>query len=1312
MKRIFTLVITLFAVLAFPFMLTAQGNQDYRILIKSGSFIPSANIGSVTRQADVFQKSLFQGKNYITIQFNSLPDNAMKAKLKASGIALMDYIPNYAFTAVVGANVTIDLLRSYPVRSVFQFTASQKTIPELLANQVPSYAIPVAGFADVTVVTYEKLNAADISAALNALQAVILEDMPLFRSFTIRVPQANLDELVALPFVQWTEFIQGPKQIENLPGRTLHRVSVVSDGPRNLKGDGVNVGIWDEGEISPHLDFSPAGRLNQVEFSSPSQHSTHCSGTILGRGLINPTARGMAPNATLYSWNFSGNIQNEMANAIPANNLIISSHSYNDGAGVTCNINGTQIQYTTVSRNTDLNLNNFPTHLHVHSSGNSGASCSGQYMTITGTGKSAKNNVVVGNITSTEGLSGSSSCGPVQDGRVKPELVAMGTSVFSTSTPLNAYATLSGTSMSTPGIAGSLALLVQRYKQLNGNTVPPSTLVKNAACNAAQDLGNPGPDYRFGFGRINALNAVRIFENNRYLLGAGLSTGDISNTNITVPAGTSKLRVMLTWNDPAATANANPALINNLDLTVLEGANTTLPWILDKNIPSANATRAVDNVSNIEQVTIDNPAPGTYTLRVTGTTIPVGPQSFALTWIVDQPSIEVIYPNGPESFNPGSTEVITWDNSGVTGNQTVEYSLDNGSNWTTISSSVAPATTRLSWTVPAGANTSTALIRISSGSLTDMSDAPFKILGTTSGFTGNGTSCNAGEVNFSWNAVTNATHYDIYNLDATGNFAVLASNIAATSHTVTGLTPNASMWFTIRAKNNSTNAVSERANAINVTVSNGGGGLGTVGPISGPTSICGTPTGIAYSVAAVPGATNYIWTAPPGANIASGQGTPSVTVNYPGGSTNGNLSVAASNGTCQTAPSNLAISINPAPAAPTSGGNQTQTVCLPNPIPTLTATASVPGGHTVVWYSAASGGSVVPSPTLNTAGTVTYYAASLNNTTTCESDTRTAVTLTITTVAQASVTAGGATTFCQGGSVLLTANSGSSYSWSTGASTQSITVSTTGSYTVTVTTSGCTSTSPPVNVTVNALPTATITAGGPLAFCQGGNVVLTASAGSTWAWSTGASTQSITVANTGNYSVTVTNAQGCSATSAATGVNVSPNPVVTISAAPYTSLFPGLVTNLTANVTPTGTYNYAWFRDNVAVPGAVAQTLNGIDPYKLGSYTVTVTNTSGLPCSNTSAAVVIKDSAIAKLFILPNPNRGRFEVVYHSSGANSYNLRIYDSKGAYVYQKAYSISSPYQRMEVDMRHLGKGLFHVVLTNSAGKRLATGKVVIQ
>ncbi len=1321
MKQFLSISTSVLFILLFPLALAAQPSQDYRIQLHSGEFVPEKNIHTLSKASGVLRNSLFLEKHYVTIQFNSLPDNAMKAQLKASGVELIDYIPNYAFTAAISANINLNVLRSFPIRSIFQFSPLQKANREVLDKQVPPHAIPVTGYADVTITTYEKMSAERIKASFSSIGAIILEDIQIFRNYNIRIPQANLEKLVALPFVQWTEFIQAPRQNENLPGRTLHRVNVVSDGPRNLKGDGINVGIWDGGAIVSHLDFYPIGRVTQVEAGAASQHSSHCAGTILGRGLINPTARGMAPNANLFSWNFNGNIQTEMAAGIPANNLIVSSHSYNDGGTVSCNINGTQIQYTTVSRNTDLNLNNFPYHLHVHSSGNAGASCGNQFFTITGTGKSAKNNVVVGNLTSTEGLAGSSSCGPVQDGRVKPELVAMGTNVFSTSTPANTYATLSGTSMSTPGISGSLALLVQRYKQLNGNIVPPSTLIKNVACNSAHDLGNPGPDYKFGFGRVNVLNAVKILENNRYLYDpAGVSTGGVNNTLITIPAGTVRLKVMLTWNDPAAAANANPALVNNLDLTVIEGATTTLPWILDRNNPASNATQDVDNVSNIEQVTINNPPAGNYTLRVTGTSVPTGPQSFALTWIVDQPYIEVIYPNGPESFNPGTSEIITWDNAGVTGNQTVEYSLDNGGSWNTIGT-VAAATTRLSWSVPF-ANTSTALVRVTSGSITDVSDVNFKILNIPTGFNvSGGAGCSSGEVSFTWNAVAGATHYDLYRLDENaGQFVVHTPNIAGTSHTATGLLPGTTMWFTIVAKNNTTGSISEKANAINATVSSGGGGLGAMGNITGQTTVCGTPSNIPYSTPSVTGATSYTWTAPPGAVIASGQGTNTVAINYLPGSSNGNVSVFASNGSCQTNTVTLPVTVSSGTLAePTSGGDQSQTVCPGGTVPTLTATANAPTGHTVIWYNAATGGSVVASPTLSSIGTIIYYAASRNNTSGCESITRTPVVLTISSVAAASATAGGTTTFCQGGSVTLTANAGTTYVWQkdgtaiSGATSQTYSATTSGSYAVVVTTGSCTSTSNAIVVTVNSLPAATISASGATSFCQGNSITLTASSGNAWLWSTGATTQSITVSTSGNYTVTVTNSSACSAISSATTVTVSPSPTVNITASPFTSLFPGLTTTLTANVTPPGTYTYTWFKNGVAVPGATSATLAGIDLDKLGSYTVTVTNTTGLSCSNTSPALAISDSATTRLFIYPSPNAGQFKIAYYTSGANASNrVIIYDAKGSHVYNRSYPITSPYQTMNVDMRQHGRGVYRVVLFDRLGKKLADGSVVIQ
>ena len=1304
--RIFTRLLKFVFLFLFPALLWGQKKADYHILLNSGKFIPEANLKTISKQNELFTQSAFDGKYYMVVQFFSLPNQKEKDAMKAAGIHLGEYIPNFAYTAVIDQAIDIKKLRSFPIRSIFRFTDAHKTVPALLSNNVPSHAVKVAGYADLTVITYELIPAIKFSTLLTGLGATIVEDMPAFRSFIIRVPLSNLRKIVSLPVVQLVEFIDPPNQLENLLGRTLHRVNILNDGPRNLKGDGINIGIWDEGAIGSHLDFLPAGRLTQVETGGVSTHSTHCSGTITSRGLIDPLARGMAPNANLFSYNFSGNIQNEMAADIPARNLVVSSHSY--GSTQTCGLNGAGVTYSATSRSTDLNLNNFPFHLHVHSSGNSQQACSGGWSTITASGKSAKNNILVANISSSETLSSSSSCGPVQDGRVKPEISSFGSSVYSTM-PNNSYALNSGTSMATPGIAGSLALLVQRYKQLNGNALPPSTLIKNIALNTAQDLGNAGPDYRFGYGRINALEAVRILEESRYVLN-NVTTGGINDIAVNVPAGAARLRVMLTWNDPAGAANANPALVNNLDLTVVNGATTTLPWILDPTNPGTPAVRGVDAVSNIEQVTIDNPSSGSYTLRVNGLAVPTGPnQEYALTWSVEMPNIEVIYPNGNESFSPGTSQTITWNSAGVTGTQTVEFTTD-GSNWTTIGT-VGAGTTRLVWNV-AAVHTSTARVRVTSGALTDQSDENFRILGTpaSGSFTVSGVSCNAGEVIFNWAAITNATHYDILRVnEATGSIEPFVSDITGTTYTATGLTPNTTMWFTIVAKNSSSGAVSERTFAKSVVVSNGGGGLGAVGTISGQNNICGTPTGIPYSIAAVAGATSYTWSVPPGASITGGQGTTSITVTYGAGSSSGNVSVFASNGSCQTAPSTLAVTVgSTAVAAPVSGGNQSQTVCPPASIPTLTATATVPAGHTLVWYTAATGGSTVSNPVLNTAGTITYYAASVNNTTGCESATRTPVTLTITSIPNATVTANGPTTFCEGGSVVLTANTGTSYLWNNGATTQSITVATAGSFSVAVTTAGCTTTSSSVVVTVNPVPAATITANGPTTFCSGGSVILTASAGASWLWSNGATTQSITVTTSSNYSVTVSNPGGCNAVSASTTVNVVPKPVVTLSAAPYTRLLPGLKTTLTASVNPPGNYTYSWTYNGAPLPGATTASIE-VDAFETGNYSVNVANAD---CSGVSDVMLIGDSTSGKLFILPNPNSGEFDVAYYGSTGSSYSLRIYDSKGAMVYNGTWPGASGVQRMHIDLRRHGKGVYMIVLGDQGKKKVATGKVVVQ
>lgn len=217
------------------------------------------------------------------------------------------------------------------------------------------------------------------------------------------------------------------------------------------------------------------------------------------------------------------------------------------------------------------------------------------------------------------------------------------------------------------------------------------------------------------------------------------------------------------------------------------------------------------------------------------------------------------------------------------------------------------------------------------------------------------------------------------------------------------------------------------------------------------------------------------------------------------------------------------------------------------------------------------------------------------------------------------VTLSGSTTFCEGGSVTLTSASGSSYLWSTGATTQSIVVTTSGSYTVQVTNaSGCQSlASTPVVVTVNARPIApTITANGPLTFCDGGNVTLTSSVGSGYLWSTGATTQSIQVTTSGNYSVQVASAAGCqSPVSLGTIVTVNPKaatPVITANG-PLTFCEGGNVT-----LTSGSGSSYLW---------STGATTQDIMVTTSGNYSVQVTNALGcqsLASLGTSVTVNVK----------------------------------------------------------------------------------------
>ncbi len=272
---------------------------------------------------------------------------------------------------------------------------------------------------------------------------------------------------------------------------------------------------------------------------------------------------------------------------------------------------------------------------------------------------SAKNVLAVGSTDAYENISPFSSRGPTKDGRVKPDLSAKGQSLFSTE-PGNTYGTLAGTSMATPVVTGSMALLTEEWRKLNAGASPGPLVLKTLAIAGADDRGNPGPDYSWGFGFLNTKASADLIiadngQGKRVKVNAA-NNGTRFDYPITV-AQPQNLRVVLGWFDPEALPLnvqqvTTKVLINDLDLKIIDpNGNTVLPYVLDMNNPTAPATRGVNTVDNTEEVEIKGAVAGTYHAIVTGTTVSANPpQQFALVANADvgaapPPCIDPTEPN-------------------------------------------------------------------------------------------------------------------------------------------------------------------------------------------------------------------------------------------------------------------------------------------------------------------------------------------------------------------------------------------------------------------------------------------------------------------------------------------------------------------------------------------------------------------------------------------------------------------------------------------------------------------------------------------
>jgi gliding motility-associated-like protein len=278
---------------------------------------------------------------------------------------------------------------------------------------------------------------------------------------------------------------------------------------------------------------------------------------------------------------------------------------------------------------------------------------------------------------------------------------------------------------------------------------------------------------------------------------------------------------------------------------------------------------------------------------------------------------------------------------------------------------------------------------------------------------------------------------------------------------------------------------------------------------------------------------------------------------------------------------------------------------------TVSLTASLPGSY--LW----SNGATTSSITVASTGT---YTVTVTNAQGC-SGVSSPVQITTLQPPAATVSSSSNSSACPGDSVVLTAGAANSYSWSNGQTTQSISVTTPGNYTVVVTNgSGCSAVSMPTSVNFHPQNSSTISPGNNVIIPQGTTAILTANSGTGYLWSTGETSQAITVSAAATYTVTVTDTNGCSSLPATSQVSFLSASNMIISSGPTTFCEGDSVV-----LNSVFSNDNQWFRNGTFIPGATQQTYVA---KQSGYYQVRYTPPSSSP--------VMSDSVVVTVHIVPN----------------------------------------------------------------------------
>ncbi|WP_066497738.1 S8 family serine peptidase [Abyssisolibacter fermentans] len=651
------------------------------------------------------------------VNFNGPIKNEMKSGVESLGAELVEYIPDFAFLTTMTPEVAEKVKELSFVEEVMVYQPAFKIHPSLKddsgnVKDNGEVALTILTFDDESVLDEEiaKSNGKKLGHAKNKVK-VKMESKHIEKF-------ANLNNVKYIePVVEYVLFndearvIMNVDEVWNLGYDGSGQVVCVCD-------TGIDKGINDS---SMHSDFQ--GKIDAIHAlgrstaDDPHGHGTHVAGSVLGNGTrSNGQLKGVAPDAHLVFQSVLDS--NGGLGGLPNDLNDLFAQAWNDGARIHTNSWGAASNgdYNIDAQNVDEYVwNNDMTILFA--AGNEGydKNTGNILYNSIGTPGSAKNCITVGatennrpnmydtymgnlgdNINEVVAFSSRGNC---EDGRIKPDIVAPGSWILSTKSSVapvdnywdaynDYYAYMGGTSMATPLTAGAVAV-AREYMQQEWNHTPSPAMMKAAIINGGTDMSYGYPSRDQGWGRLSLADSLVSkeyrYEDETY----SLNTGENQSFTYSVESSNTPLKISLVWTDFPGSTSASKALVNDIDLKVTSPSGT----IYYGNDFTAPYNSGYDRLNNVENVYIDTPETGNYTVEINGYNIPQGSQPFALFSSGDfgtpsddtiAPTCDLTSPANGETVN--ETVILSADASDNEGISRVEFYVDDNKVGTDVSS--------------------------------------------------------------------------------------------------------------------------------------------------------------------------------------------------------------------------------------------------------------------------------------------------------------------------------------------------------------------------------------------------------------------------------------------------------------------------------------------------------------------------------------------------------------------------------------------------------------------------------------------------